>query len=171
MKLRYLLLAGNLLLAGPNLTQLPAKQWDRTRQAGGYIAPAQVCAPPAGGSVLGGVVSADIADDKSEPNRGNSLHTDYWVVKLAPTVLASHPSSSVFPNPTRGAFTAELPADAPRTGLQVALVNVLGSVVYQQAPPAATQLKVPAGAVPPGLYWVHLRGPRGYLAIHRVILS
>ena len=77
----------------------------------------------------------------------------------------------VFSSPTHGDFTVKLPDASPRAGLQLELVNVLGRVVFQQPLPTAAQFTVLAGAVPTGLYWVRLRGPQGYQATQRLVLS
>ncbi len=98
---------------------------------------------------------------KGSPQRGT----------LAPQGVSAPPAVQVFPNPAHGDFTVRLPDAAPPAGVQLELVNVLGRVVFQQALPAAAQVTVPAGTMPAGLYWVRLRGPQGYQATQRVVLS
>jgi len=83
---------------------------------------------------------------------------------------STSPPWQVFPSPAHGEFIVRLP-DAAHPGWYLELVNVLGRVVLQQPLPAAAQVTVPTAGVPTGLYWVRLRGPQGYQAIQRVVLS
>lgn len=101
------------------------------------------------------------------PERGKKVADSYRCV-ARPTRPAA--ALRVVLCPRREAFTVQLAEGAPRAGLQLELVNVLGSVVLQRALPAA-QFTVPAQGVPGGLYWVRLRGPQGYQAAQRVVLS
>ena len=158
------------------LNALGQKQWERTLQAGdSYTQLTQVRGTADGGYLLGGMSTGAAVGDKSEPSRGGELYGDYWVVKLAPDVLANHPSASrsalgVYPNPARGSFTVQLAADTPRAGLQLNLVDMVGRTVWHQAS-ATMPFQVPAESLPAGVYWLRLSGPQGYQATQRVVLE
>ncbi len=96
-----------------------------------------------------------------------------WLLAAPARAAAQHGPAAVqvFPSPAHGELTVQLPEATPRAGWQLELLNVLGRVVWQQALPAATPATVPTARMPAGLYWVRLRGPQGYEAVQRVVLS
>ncbi len=66
----------------------------------------------------------------------------------------SDPSLAIYPNPTNGSFTIELPSKKA----QITVTNVLGEIVYQQnSTTSRTQLQLENS----GLYMVHVRTEQG----------
>jgi hypothetical protein len=64
-------------------------------------------------------------------------------------------AARLWPNPTRGAFTLELPAAATETRLR--LLNQLGQPLEERLPPAGEcQLEWGISQLPAGLYFVEL---------------
>ena len=159
------------------LDGLGAKQWDRTLTTGSAATSlTQVRTTVDGGYLLGGMTTSGVAGDKSEPSQGGELYGDYWVVKLASSVLANHPTTvnttlTVYPNPARGSFTVQLPANIPLSGLRLQLLNAVGRTVLRQEASATGTIKIPVETLPMGLYWLHVSGPQGYQARQRVVLE
>jgi len=156
---------------------LGLKQWEQTLRAGDvYTQLTQVRGTQDGGYLLGGMSTGAAVSDKSEPSQGGELYGDYWVVKLAPSVLANHPTALatslvVYPNPARSSFTVQLPANRPLLGWQLHLVDAVGRTVLQQQVPAPATIQVAEETLPRGLYWLRLSGPQGYQARQRVVLE
>ena len=128
------------------------------------------------GYVLGGFSNSGISGSKSEASLGGF---DWWVVRLAPVVLATTPVAlaapfTLFPNPAHRAFSLQLPASAPRTtAWQVQLLDATGRLVWQQAAPTPADglLPVAPGPLPAGLYLLRLQGAGGYLQTQRLVLE
>ncbi|GGF23307.1 T9SS type A sorting domain-containing protein [Hymenobacter cavernae] len=153
-----------------------AKQWEQTLRAdGGYTQLTRVSATSDGGYLLAGMSTDGAVNDKSEPSRGGELYGDYWVVKLAPAVLANHSAKApaelrVYPNPARSSFTVQLALNMPPSGLQLHLVDAVGRKVLRHALTAAS-VQVPTDTLPAGLYWLRVSGPQGYQATQRIVLE
>jgi len=151
------------------------KQWDQVIK-GNYVDElAGLALTLDGGYVLGGMSVSDMGGDKSQPCQGEF---DYWIVKLSPLAAtatsATSPRSllSAYPNPAHGRLMVQLPEEAPRTELQVSLLDATGRTVYAQplrAAPGSTN-PVEIGQHPAGLYLLRLEGPKGYLATLQLIL-
>ena len=62
--------------------QRPTQQWDRTYGGDGHESFWYMIPTRDGGYVLGGSSASDISGDKSEPNRGPSYSSDYWIIKV-----------------------------------------------------------------------------------------
>lgn len=127
-----------------------------------------------------------ISGEKSETPRGRGFDagfgpeylSDYWVVKLGPALItATRPAANaeplqVWPNPTRGRVRLQLPAAAPRSGLQVQLLDATGRLVVAQPLEVGPsgEVTVELGAQQPGLYYLRVQGPQGDAWGQRVVL-
>jgi hypothetical protein len=159
------------------LDALGARQWDRTLTTGSAATTLiRVRTAADGGYLLGGMTTSGVANDKSEPSQGGDLYGDYWVVKLAPAVLANHLTTigtflAVYPNPAHGSFTVQLPAKMSLSGLQLHLMDAVGRPVLRQEVTGTGLIKVPTEILPAGMYWLSVNGPQGYQARQRVVLE
>ncbi|MBF9219836.1 hypothetical protein [Hymenobacter ruricola] len=151
-----------------------ATQWEKTLGGNSYDELAALQPTADGGYVLAGYAASGISGEKSQASRGGG---DFWVVKLGSVVAGTAAAASTatlqaYPNPARVRFRLPLPATAPRTGLQLTLLDATGRTVFTQALPTTpgSEVTVEPGAQPPGLYLLRLVGPAGYLATQRLQL-
>lgn len=152
-----------------------AKQWDVTLGGSQDDVLTSVRQTADQGYVLGGFSKSGVSGSKSEANLGSF---DFWMVKLAPLVLATAPARAstpftLFPNPAHGAFSLQLPPTAPRTGLHVQLLDATGQLVWQRVAtaPASGLLPVAPTALPAGLYLLRVQGAGSYSHTQRLVLE
>lgn len=108
------------------------------------------------------VALADACQPPAEPANRTAAATQANILSASATKETA--DAAVYPNPTSGTFTVELPADAGVTSLQV--VNHLGQVVHTLRPTAHGQrhFTIDAGACPPGLYMVQIQTRQGTIS-------
>lgn len=111
-----------------------SKQWERTLTTGSSSTSlTQLRTATDGGYLLGGMTPSEAVGDKSEPSQGGILFGDYWVVKLAPAILANRSPAAattlaVYPNPASKPATIRF--QPALDGLaQVQVYNQLGQRV------------------------------------------
>lgn len=152
------------------------KLWDRTLGGSQLDAASDLCQTTDGSYAVVGWSNSGAADgDKTEASRGN---TDYWLLKLGAAIpTAAMPvrvrqTLQLYPNPAHAQCTLRLPADAPSTGLRLSLLDATGRLVLTRPLSAnGTEVQVPLGAQPAGLYLLRLQGPQGFLATQRLQLQ
>ncbi|MGY2134892.1 T9SS type A sorting domain-containing protein [Hymenobacter sp. HD11105] len=162
------------------------KVWDKTLGSKHDDRMQALQLTPDGGAIVVGSSSGPISGEKSETPRGKGFDTgfgleylsDYWIVKLGPALVTATRAAAeseplqVWPNPTRGGVTLQLPAAAPRTGLLLQVLDATGRLVVAQplVVGASGKVTVELGAQPPGLYYLRVQGSQGEALGQRVVL-
>lgn len=158
------------------LTAAGTTQWDVAYGGSAYNRLRAIRFASDGGLLLGLDSSSGWSGDKTSYSRGR---TDYWLLKLrAETVTATRAARQgqplrVYPSPATATITLSLPADAPRTGLQLSLQDATGRVVLRRtlAVVAGADVPVAVGVQSAGLYLLRVIGPNSFVAAQRILLE
>lgn len=152
------------------------KQWDGTYGGAQDEVLTSLKQTADGGAILGGFSSSGISGTRSQASEGSF---DYWVVKLSDVVISATSTAvknakfSIYPNPATRNLTVQLPASAPRTGLQLQLFDASGRVVWRQMPSnlSVNDILVHLPSLGAGLYLLRINGPEGYSQAQRLTLE
>ncbi|MDO7874507.1 T9SS type A sorting domain-containing protein [Hymenobacter sp. ASUV-10] len=170
---------------GPNNTpdywvvkvdSMGVKQWDGTYGGAQDEVLTSLKQTADGGVILGGFSSSGVSGTRSQASEGSF---DYWVVKLSDVVIsatsatANHSKLNLYPNPAARNLTVQLPAQAPRAGLQLQLVDANGRMVWQQTTSslATGDISIHLPGLSAGLYLLRINGPEGYSQAQRLTLE
>lgn len=142
---------------------------------------------------LGNFDPADLVDmwlylDRDNDNfPGNELYIDYIAIGVKPEVAASSPcvlpdimtstteaswgqQLRLFPNPTPGLLTVDIPGFAGAERLLTRVLDVTGrEVVWQAGVVAGQQLQLDLTSLPNGVYFLQLRDAQGGRVTRRVV--
>ncbi|TGE24803.1 T9SS type A sorting domain-containing protein [Hymenobacter aquaticus] len=152
-----------------------AKQWEASYGGSDYDFLSQARQTADGGYLLGGQSHSSQGGDVTQATYGAA---DFWVVKIGGTATATTAPKTAgllhaYPNPAGRQVRLPLPADAPRAGLRLRLLDAQGRTVATQPVTATAAAEVPVtlGQPAAGLYLLRLEGPNGYLATQPLLVE
>ena len=150
------------------------KQWDGTYGGNQDDVLNSLSQAADGSFVLGGFSNSGASGTRTQPSAGGF---DFWVVKLGPVATASKDAASssplaIYPNPTPGQFTVQLPGYFTPAGLKAELLDATGRTVWQRSQlPAGNSLTIQPGSQPAGVYLFRLRDSAGHQQLQRVVIQ